>query len=99
MKDLGLLITHRIGFERNGRLHGRERNKLEKMVWNHIAQSAGGFIVAAALFYPHGFRGCDPHVINKTPVPDGLKAAVSDAKNHEDLYSHFYEIWINADNI
>src|SRR5260370_38910943 len=99
MKDLGLLIAHRIGLERNRWLHGRERNKLEEMVGNHIAQSPGGFIEAAALLYPHGFRGRDLDVFNKMPVPDGFKDAVAETEHHQVLYGLFAEIVINAGDL
>ena len=49
-EDLRLLVPDGIGFERDGRLHGRQRHKLEKMIRDHVAQRTGLVVVAATLF-------------------------------------------------
>ena len=72
VQDFGLFVAHRVGFEGNGRLHGGQRQQLEKMVGNHVAQRAGSFIERAAMFDPDGFRGGDLHVID---VGCGSRAA------------------------
>ncbi len=54
-QDLGLLIANHIGVKRNGRFHCGQRNELEDMIRNHVAQGSRGVVIHAALLHAHGF--------------------------------------------
>src|SRR6202035_5502733 len=42
VEDFGLLVADLVGVEGDGRLHGGHGEELEKMVGDHVAESAGG---------------------------------------------------------
>src|SRR4029077_21040149 len=55
VQDFGLLVADFVGVEGDGRLHGGHGKELEKMVRNHVAKGAGGFIEATTMFDADGF--------------------------------------------
>ena len=50
MKDLGLLGVHGSKIPIGRRLHGKQRDDLEEVVLDHVAQTAGGFVKCPPFF-------------------------------------------------
>ena len=96
MEDFGLLVADCVGVEGDGRLHGGQREELQEVVGHHVAQRAGGFVKAAAMFDAHGFGGGDLHVIDVMAIPDRLDDAVRETEDHHVLDGLFAEIVIDA---
>src|SRR5574341_1799923 len=65
------------------------------MIGNHIAQSAGSFIVATALLHTDCFGGGDLDVIDIAPVPDRFKNSVAETKYQDVLDRLFAKIMID----
>ena len=76
MKNLGLLIAHRIRLKRNGGLHGGQAEKLHHMVRDHVPEGSCSVEVTAPAF--HSDRLCirNLYMVNVTPVPDGLENGI-----------------------
>ena len=99
MEHLGLLVAHRVGVERNRRLHRGQGNQLEQVIGHHVAQRAGRLVITAARLDAHGLGGCDLHVINVAPVPDRLENAVAEPEHDDVLHRLFAEVVIDAINL
>ena len=80
MEDLGLLGVHGSKVPIGRRLHGKQRDDLEEVVLNHVAQTAGGFVKRAAV--PHaeilgqGYLDAS-HVV---AVPDRFQEGIGEAE-------------------
>lgn len=84
--DLLFLRPDRIGIEADRRLHRYQRQQLEEMIGNHVAQCAGGIVEAAAGADGHrlGRRYLD--MIDVAVVPDGFHHGVAEACDHDVLH-------------
>ena len=96
MKDLGLLIADGIGIEGNGTLHGDQGQQLEEVIGHHVAQRAGGLVIAGPIFHAHGLGGGDLDTVNVAPVPDRLEDAVREAEGHDVLDRRLAEVVVDA---
>ena len=96
VQDLGLLIAHGVGLERDRRLHGGEADELHNVVRHHVAQRAGLIVIAAALLDADRFRHGNLHVIDVAAVPDRLEDAVGEAEHHDVLDGFFAQVMIDA---
>ena len=99
VQDLGLLVAHRVRLEGNGRLHRGQADELHDVVGHHVAQRAGGIVVAAALFNPDGFAHRNLHVIDVAPVPDRLENSVGKAEGQNVLDRFLAQVMIDAVNL
>ena len=73
LKDLAFFNLYRTMASRGRRFHGQQRDDLEKVVLDDVAQTAGGFIKRPALRYAEilGQRNLDAgHAVT---VPDRLQ--------------------------
>ena len=77
-EDLGLFVADGVGVERSGRLHGHEREQLQQVVLEHVAQDAGLVVVAAAGADVDVLGHGDLDVGNIAPVPDGFEQRVGE---------------------
>ena len=66
------------------------------MTGNHIAQTAGVFVVASAAFDADAFGDRNLHVIDVAPVPDGFEDAVGEAEDQDVLDGFLAEVVIDA---
>src|ERR1700676_1237383 len=96
VKDFGLLVAAFIGVEGDGRLHGGHGEELEKMIWDHVAESAGGFVEAATMLDADGFGGGDLDVVDVVAIPKGFDDVVRKAKDHDVLNGFFAEVMVDA---
>ena len=67
-----------------------------KMVGNHVAKGAGGFVEAAAMLDANGFAGGDLHVVDVITIPKRLDDVVRKAKDHQVLDGLFAEVVVDA---
>src|SRR5208283_659752 len=96
VEDFGLFVADFIGVEGDGRFHGGHGKELEKMVGNHVAESAGGFIEAAAMLDPDGFGGGNLDMVDVMAVPERFDDVVGEAEDHDVLDRLFAEVMVDA---
>src|ERR1051325_3632448 len=96
LQNLGLFSANCIGVEGYRRLHRGERQKLEQMIRHHVAQRAGGVIIAAAVLDADRFRGRDLNMVNVAAVPDRLEDAVAEPENHDVLDRLLAKVMVDA---
>src|SRR6202043_1860738 len=96
LQDLGLLRTHRPGAEARRRLHRHEREELEEVVRDHVAQSAGRVIELAAPLDIEGLGNGDLNVVDVISIPQRLEYAVRESKHHDVLNGLLSEIVVDA---
>ena len=94
-----MLVAHGVSVERNRRLHRGQRHQLKQMIRRHVAQGAGAFVISAALFDANFLRRGDLHAVDVAAIPQGLKDAVAEAKDHDVLHRLFAEVVIDAVNL
>ncbi len=99
MQDFGLFVADSVGFERDGRFHGREREELEEVIGHHVFEGAGGFVESAAVFDANGLGGGNLHVIDVSAIPKRLDHAVGEAENHQVLDGFLAEVMVNTENL
>jgi hypothetical protein len=69
------------------------------MILDHVAQSAGPFVVRGTPLDAHGFSSSDLHVIDVAAVPNRLEHAVAEPEHHQVLNGFFSEIVVDAKNL
>ena len=98
-EDFCFLVTERIGVVVGGRFHRCEREELQQMALEHVAEDAGVFVVAAAVAYVEVFENGDLDVIDVVAVPERLEDGVAKAKYDEVLDGVFAEVVIDAEEL
>ena len=97
-KDIGLLAVHRAKASVGRRLHGQQRDDLEKMVLDHVAQTAGGFVKRAAALHAEILGQSDLHARDVVAIPDRLQERIGKAEI-EDVHDRFLaEEVVDAEN-
>src|SRR5256714_1812244 len=99
VKNFRLFVPYGVGMKRNRRLHRRQRNELQQMIGDHVAQRARGFVVCAALLDADLLSRSNLHVVDVATVPDGFKNSVAETKNQNVLHCLFAEIMTDAINL
>ena len=95
VQNFCLLIAHRVGVERNRRLHGGQGDQLHDVVGDHVAQRAGVVEIAAAALNADGFGDGNLDVIDIAAIPDRLENSVGEAERQNILNSFFAEIMVD----
>ena len=96
MQDFGLFVTHRVGFERNRRLHGRQSQELKKMIRHHVAQRACRLVKRSTVFHTDRFSRGDLHVVDVGAVPEWFDDAVCEPEHHHVLNGFFTEVVVDT---
>mmetsp|Transcript_23329 Transcript_23329/g.58917 ORF Transcript_23329/g.58917 Transcript_23329/m.58917 type:complete len:213 (-) Transcript_23329:630-1268(-) len=91
-----LLVADVIGVESHRLLHRQQRQHLQQMVLNHVADDADGVKVAAAAVGAEGLLEGDLHVGYVLLVPDARKHNVGEAHEHHVLRKLLSEVVIDA---
>ena len=65
-------------------------------IGDHVAQSACRVEISAALFNADGFRICDLHMVNVSPVPGRLKNRIIETKYQDVLNRLFAQIVVDT---
>ena len=95
-QHLHLLVAHGVGVERRRRLHGDEREQLDEVRRDHVAQRAGLLVVRAAVLDAQRLRGGDLHEVHVAPVPDRLEDAVGEAQHQQVLHRLLGQVVVDA---
>src|SRR5436305_14514110 len=66
------------------------------MIRDHVAQRARVFIISSALFDPDLLSRRNLYAVDVAPIPDELKDAVAETKDHDVLHRLFAKLLINA---
>ncbi len=96
MQHFHFLVANRVGSERAGWLHGRQRQQLHQVILEHVAQDARLLIVFAASLDANRFRGRDLDVRDVMTVPERLEDRVCEAENEDVLNTFLSEIVIDS---
>ena len=89
----------RVRVERLGRLHGHEREHLEEMGDDHVAEGARLLVEAAAPADRELLGDVDLHVLDVVGVPDGLEEAVGEAQGEDVLRRLLAEEVVDAQDL
>ena len=88
-----------MGIEFRRRLHRHQRQQLEQMVGNHVAQRAGGVIEAAAMADAEFFIDGNLDMVDMIAIPDRLEHPVGKAQHQDVLDGFLAEIVIDPVNL
>ena len=74
-KHLHFLVAHGGRVEIARRLHRDQREQLEHVVLNHVAQRAGALVIIAAAFEPDGLGDGDLDMVDVRAVPQAARTS------------------------
>jgi hypothetical protein len=69
------------------------------VVLDHVLESAGALVVAAAALDAETFRHGDLDVVDVSAVPDGLEDAVGEAEDEDVLDGLLAQVMVDAVNL
>ena len=95
-QDLDFLVAERRGFEAVWWLHGDQREQLQKMVLEHVAEDPGAVVIAASLAHVHVFGRRNLHVAHVIAIPDRLENGVGKSKDEDVLNRLFAQVMVNT---
>ena len=95
-QHLELLVAHGVGVEGHRRLHRHEREELDEVRRDHVAQRSGLLVVRAAMLDAERLRGGDLDEVDVAPVPHGLEDAVGEAQHQQVLHGLLGEVVVDA---
>ncbi len=98
-EDLVLLLADGLGLQRGGRLHRGERQHLEEVRHDHVAEGAGGLVEGRALLEAECLRYVDLHVVDVVAVPDRLEQAVGEAEGQDVLRGLLAQEVVDAEDL
>ena len=89
---------HRSEVSVGGRLHGKQRDKLEEVVLDHIPQTARAFIKRTAVFHSEIFRQGYLDAGDVVAVPDRLQERIGEAEI-EDVHDRLFpEVVVDSED-
>ena len=95
-----LLCTHHVSVHRPGWLHCHQREHLQHVVLQHVAQCAGAVVVlAAAAFHAQFFGHRDLYQLNVLTIPHRLEDGVVEAKTEQVLHGFFAQVMVDAEDL
>ena len=98
LKHLGLLAVDRTIALISRRFHGQQRNNLEQVILNDVAQAAGAFVKRAAPFHAEILGQRDLHAGHAVAVPDRFEERIGKAEV-EDIHDRLLpEIVVDAED-
>ena len=98
-QHLQLLVAHRIGVERNGAFHGKQAEKLQDMVLQHVAHGAGPVVIAAAPLHADSLADGDLDMVDHVRVPEPFEDGVGEAQREQVLHRLLAEIVVDAEKL
>jgi hypothetical protein len=88
LEQLGLFGAHRVGVERDRRLHPDHGEELEQVVWHHVPQRPRSLVEPAATLDTHSLSCRDLHMVDMVTVPERLEDAVRKSQ-HQNVLDRF----------
>ena len=99
LQHLHLLVAHRVGREVDRRLHRRDRDELEEVVLEDVADRAGLLVVAGAPLDADRLGDRDLDVVDELPVPDRLEDAVREPQRQHVLNRLLAEVVVDPEHL
>ena len=94
-EDLHLLVAHGLGFEPDGSLHRGEREELEQVALEHVAQHAGRVVVACPMANGERFGSGDLDMVDVVAVPDRLEDRVGEPQHQDVLHRLLAQVMVD----
>lgn len=95
-EEFGAFVADGGGFEDGAGFHGDGGENLEQVVLDHVAESAGFLVVAAAAFDADRLGGGDLDVVDVLAVPERLEERIAEAEGENVLDGFLAEVVIDA---
>ena len=95
-QHLHFLVAHLGGVETRRRFHRDQRQQLQHVVLNHVAQRAGLVIKRATALQAHCLGHGDLNVVDPARVPQRLEQPVAEAQRQQILHRLLAEIVVYA---
>ena len=99
LEHLQLLVAQPIRVEGRRRLHRQQRQQLEHVVLDQVAERAGALVVAGAPPDPYVLGGSDLNVIDVVAVPDRLEQDVGEPQCHQVLDRLLAQVVVDAEDL
>jgi len=99
VEHLDLLVAHRVGGEGHRRLHAQQRQQLQHVILDQVAQRARVVVVAGAAADADVLGGRDLHVGDVVAIPQRLEHAVREAKREHVLDRLLAQVVVDAKNL
>ena len=99
LEQLRLAVADVLRGERVGRLHRHEREHLEQVVLDHVAQRAGLLVVAAAPLDAGGLGDRDLDVVDRLAAPRPLDHRVGEPEDQDVLHRLLAEVVVDAEDL
>ena len=96
LEHLELLVAHGLGLEHHRRLHGDDRQQLQHVVLDDVAEGADLVVVAAAALDADRLGHGQLHVVDEVAIPDRLEDAIGQAKGQDVLDGLFAEVVVDS---
>ena len=96
LEHLDLLVAHLVGLEGRRRLHAHEREQLQHVVLDQVAQRARLVVVARPRADPDVLGGRDLDVVDEVAVPDRLEHVVGEPERHHVLDGLLAQVVVDA---
>ena len=99
LQHLHLLVAHGVGGEVDRRLHRGDRDELQQVVLEDVADRAGLLVVRRAPLDPDRLGDGDLHVVDELAVPDRLEDAVREPQRQHVLHRLLAEVVVDAEDL
>jgi hypothetical protein len=99
LEQLRLAIANVLRGQRVGRLHRDEREHLEEVVLDHVAQRAGLLVIATAPLDAGGLGNRDLHVIDRLAAPGPLDHRVGEPEDEDVLHRLLAEVVVDPEHL
>ncbi len=97
LQHLDLLVADRLGVEARGRLHRHQREQLQHVVLQHVADRARGVVVAAAAaLHADRLGHGDLHEFDVLLVPQRFEEGVAEAEHQQVLHRLLAQVVVDA---
>src|SRR6266540_4236505 len=98
-QDLYLLVPDGVGREVDRRLHRRDREQLQEVVLEDVANRTGLLVVARAALDPDRLSDGDLDVVDHLTVPDRLEDPVREAQGQHVLDRFLAEVVVDPEDL
>src|SRR4029453_12495318 len=96
IEQLQLFAAQGVAMASRRGIYGQQRNHLQQMVLNHVANGADFFIKTTTALHAKALRLSDLYVVHEIAIPDGLEEGVGKAEVQEILYGLLAQVVIDA---
>ena len=98
-QQLRRLVPERLCLQGAGRFHGKEREHLEHVVLQQVADRAGLVVVGGATGDVDVLGDRQLHVLDRVSVPDALPQRVREPEHHQVLHRLLAQVVVDAEQL